>query len=549
VLNSRGGLSVPAGSNASLSDENDLSPTFVADVAGTYAARLDVTEGGDNPEDTCGEFNHTTVISDAVTIVAVELQANAGSRQDVDVGTQVTLDGGNSIGTIQTYTWARISQTGQSAAPAGGSGQTLTFTLDEPDELEYRLTVDDGTNTADATVVVRSNPPTTTSLTPDTGPVGTRVTIAGTNFSPTSSENAVTFHDAVAAPVITASQSYDQLEVDVPTGAATGPVGVTVLGTGDNVSSPLDFTVTAPDPWTRWASGATDRDLYAVSFVDVTHGWAVGSQGTILNTDGTTWSAQTSGTTQQLRAVSFVDADNGTAVGVNGTLQYTTDGGGTWNGVGIAGHLNVDYWSVSTAGQNAWAAGWISQFGGLGIIVNTNDGWSSWDVDTIPGFSPNDVLFLDADTGWIVGDDASGPAIFWTATGVGNWTAAQTLPDCLPNGVTFVDANRGWAVGTASAGETCVIYSADGGQNWTDQSSGLPALSGGAVDVSFASALVGTMVGARIHRTEDGGVTWSEETRPVDIGFNGVVMLGTTEAVAVGGHQFIGDEAVIIRRQ
>jgi len=46
---------------------------------------------------------------------------------------------------------------------------------------------------------------------------------------------------------------------------------------------------------------------------------------------GTSWSAQTSGTTGFLWSVDLVDASTGYAVGNDGTILKTTDGGTTWN--------------------------------------------------------------------------------------------------------------------------------------------------------------------------------------------------------------------------
>ena len=53
------------------------------------------------------------------------------------------------------------------------------------------------------------------------------------------------------------------------------------------------------------------------------------ASGTILRTTngGTTWTSQSSGTTNYLYGVSFTDANTGTAVGWNGTIIRTTNGG------------------------------------------------------------------------------------------------------------------------------------------------------------------------------------------------------------------------------
>ena len=77
-------------------------------------------------------------------------------------------------------------------------------------------------------------------ITPASGPVSTAVTIFGTGFSPTPSENTVTFNGTAA---IVSSASPTQLVVPVPAGATTGPIGVTAPGGSASSSTP--FTVTA----------------------------------------------------------------------------------------------------------------------------------------------------------------------------------------------------------------------------------------------------------------------------------------------------------------
>ncbi|MEM6842721.1 MAG: IPT/TIG domain-containing protein [Bacteroidota bacterium] len=79
--------------------------------------------------------------------------------------------------------------------------------------------------------------PTISSIDPSSGVVGDEVTITGTNFGSTASENAVTFN-GVTASVVTASAT--QLVVEVPENATTGPVVVTV---GDQTVRGPDFTV------------------------------------------------------------------------------------------------------------------------------------------------------------------------------------------------------------------------------------------------------------------------------------------------------------------
>jgi RHS repeat-associated protein len=75
---------------------------------------------------------------------------------------------------------------------------------------------------------------------PDSGPVGSSVTIYGTGFSSTASQNSVSFN-GVAATITSASAT--KLVVTVPAGATTGPISVTTpAGSATSASS---FTVAA----------------------------------------------------------------------------------------------------------------------------------------------------------------------------------------------------------------------------------------------------------------------------------------------------------------
>ena len=71
------------------------------------------------------------------------------------------------------------------------------------------------------------------SLSPNNGSIGTSVTIFGTGFSTTPSQNSVSFHGTAAT--VTAS-STTTISTTVPTGATTGTVSV------DSVNGP-SFTV------------------------------------------------------------------------------------------------------------------------------------------------------------------------------------------------------------------------------------------------------------------------------------------------------------------
>jgi len=85
-------------------------------------------------------------------------------------------------------------------------------------------------------------PPTITSFSPTSGPIGTTVTITGTNFSTTTTNNIVWF-GAVKATVTAATST--SLSVTLPIGATYQPISVTVNGSTDYSSAPFSVTFQA----------------------------------------------------------------------------------------------------------------------------------------------------------------------------------------------------------------------------------------------------------------------------------------------------------------
>jgi hypothetical protein len=96
------------------------------------------------------------------------------------------------------------------------------------------------TSSSDFTVFGR---PTIAGFTPPSGAVGAVVTINGTNFSETATENVVTFNGVVASVTSSTSES---ITTKVPSGAGNGKIFVTTRGV--TVSSATDFIV-MPTPF------------------------------------------------------------------------------------------------------------------------------------------------------------------------------------------------------------------------------------------------------------------------------------------------------------
>ena len=83
--------------------------------------------------------------------------------------------------------------------------------------------------------------------------------------------------------------------------------------------------------------------LIGLNFTDPGTGYAVGDNGTILNTkdEGATWNSQSSGTDQDLISVSSPNINSVCVVAANGMILKTTDGCTSWDADIAASGFNL----------------------------------------------------------------------------------------------------------------------------------------------------------------------------------------------------------------
>ncbi len=291
------------------------------------------------------------------------------------------------------------------------------------------------------------------------------------------------------------------------------------------------FVSTASGGWEQQSSG-TSQNLQGISFGALSTGTAVGGGGVIVRTtdDGATWFTQSSGIGTQLYDVHFIDNLRGTTVGDDGAILHTTDGGGEWD---IAQN---DLWVTYNAAfmyssTIAFAVGANTIFQPL--VERTINGWHSWrsSIFYLDGHEGRlyDVHFIDNQTGFAAATawDGQGRIVF-TTDGGSNWSVVYTLTAPL-RALDFPSANIGYAVGHNGG----VIKTTDGGASWNPQSSGIGANLAG---VSFASENTGTAVGAggMIIRTTDGGANWYQQASGTGVNLNEVDFIDQNNGYIAG---------------
>lgn len=221
--------------------------------------------------------------------------------------------------------------------------------------------------------------------------------------------------------------------------------------------------------------------LFAVSAVDQYTAWAVGNNGVILRTTngGCRWERQGMGQvpTVLLQGVYASDASHVWVVGENeegnkyGTILRTTDGGTTWEKVPYTidrGCKACPLISVHGVGANVvWAVG----HGQILHISATSNGISITD-QTPPDFASifdiNGVFAVNRLTIWAVADLSN---IWRSDNGGKKWKLRNSGHHDLGYvlRVFAIDRWDVWATTEDQYGSGKVLYTSDGGKNWSAQ--------------------------------------------------------------------------------
>ncbi|MFA6512245.1 MAG: Ig-like domain-containing protein [Patescibacteria group bacterium] len=211
----------------------------------------------------------------------------------------------------------------------------------------------------------------------------------------------------------------------------TGPATDEIPSLGVMITSDPTATVagntanfawqTAPNPGTSWGSyrdsdpiSMTSMNITTETLRDIdcqgTRCFAVGHNGVIhRSTNVTTWSAQTSGTSNDLFSVSAVSPDIAWAVGEAGTILRTANGGSTWTAqtspYGTVAHIN----SVFAIDSNtAWAVT------STGKVIRTTDGYAWSEAASLATNVPmNAIMFAKNSDGTLSGCVAGDAGNLW----------------------------------------------------------------------------------------------------------------------------------------
>ena len=299
-------------------------------------------------------------------------------------------------------------------------------------------------------------------------------------------------------------------------------------------------------PTPNWAKQTTNSlaRLTSIHFTDAQHGWAAGSNGTLLKTSdgGATWeriALPPEFSRDLVRAVWALDAQRVRLLGeynltqrpssadldARAFLLASDDGGATWQNIEPARPPDKPYRRarrpigqtseseaeqverlnspILTAFCFAAGSGWLT--GESGTIQTTRDGGASWQMQyAVTRKLFYDVTALDAQQAWIVG---GGGSILRTVDGGNNWNEQPSATTNTLRAVHFLDAKRGWVAGISGT----ILATTNGGNRWQAQTSHSSETLN---DIRFVNAHEGWAAGERgtLLHTRDGGATWQDES-------------------------------------
>jgi photosystem II stability/assembly factor-like uncharacterized protein len=315
---------------------------------------------------------------------------------------------------------------------------------------------------------------------------------------------------------------------------------------GASIATPA-FAVSA---WPVVQSFAKSGDVHSPTFISPQRGWAlVGTRLLQTNESGARWSVavppEWAGCLP--RAISFGTATNGWVVADNGVVLATHDSGAHWSRQ-AAEVITERNWTAVRALSNTHAVAASAD----GVVIGTNDGGTTWTQRfAVEGGHLSALYFSDALHGWAVGADASGAGlVLETDDGGGMWVPRSTPMNSALSAVTFADSARGWAAGSAG-----VLGTSDGGATWVAVAAPSELLGAERVSLAFTSATHGFLGRERsvsggpvLWETTDAGAHWTPcPTAEDSAGVSDLVALGSTNALATGASQTVGDSLTTAR--
>lgn len=313
---------------------------------------------------------------------------------------------------------------------------------------------------------------------------------------------------------------------------------------------------------TTWHQFSTvGQVLYDVDMLNPNYGWAVGAYGTLLQWDGTAWTAASSPSGNTMLDVHVLSTSDAWAVGESDLIHWDGTAWSIFSGPtsaqlrGVHTVSNVDAWAVGDRGTIYRYNGvqWSTvkshvTLQGLHAVdfASPDDGWAvgdygtelqglwHWNGTNWVGYTQTswdelyDVDMLAPNAAWAVG--RYGHFLHWDGS---TWLEEQGPSDASPLAVSMLSPTDGWAIGFSQGNPGRVLHY--DGSVWTydpfPNTYGwqLTSISMASPTEGWIGGRISTDSGVLLHY-QDGTWTWQDPGRPI----NAVYMLSQSEGWAAG---------------
>ena len=438
-----------------------------------------------------GSYSLSTTFSPGDNPIRASFTANPSSGQTPLI-VVFTDHSTHATGTITSWSW-------DFGDGSSGSGKDQTHVYQDPGKYSVELTVSDGTSTdtAQKANYIAVSEGATTLL--SEGFEGTATGWTGEDIDGDGNQWGLT------------SESQSGFDV-AHTGDYSMSVQYNPSGNNDWLISPqIDLTVSSKTTVSFWARSLNSSYLEDFNVKLSTTGTSIEDFKDVLDevTDVPgewhqyTYDLSAYAGQNVYVAIQCVSVDEDTLLVDDFSVTALPPGWKSQNS-GVTAQLNSVHFVDADTG---WAVGNNS------TIRNTTDGGVTWTPQTGPqAMDIYAVYFVDADYGWAVGGSYTSRKIIHTSDGGATWAEqTSTQQGDRPVSVFFLDRNNGWICGDRGA----IEKTSDGGANWTSTASGI---SNHVIDIVFADTNTG-WAGAqygKIFMTTDGGSTWVQKTTGVE---------------------------------
>lgn len=286
---------------------------------------------------------------------------------------------------------------------------------------------------------------------------------------------------------------------------------------GGTPNAKLYKTTDQGETWTSIASIPANTYYTMHAFDENNLILGTSSRRVVRTTDGgTSWIVDTlfsAATNVQFTAMKFINSNTGYITGNPNYFAYTTNGGANWT---AATHSSIRGQRALVYNNNAvWTAGDYEY-----VYKTTNNGstWDSvkfYDISNPNQPTPFIIYALGANGSDMVVGGFGGQLTTSNDEGA-TWRNKNYSVD--PNNTAYASIyaespnGRIW-VGSNFSGVSNLLYSTNGGTNWTTQPNGM---SDAVRDIEFASANTAYLAGGRatsglgqMSKSTDGGLTWN----------------------------------------